>query len=91
MDQIGNYFFKFLTLVENGWNMLNSEVSKRDFKYKETILNHLKNFEIRMKQYNPIVIIICTFIFYYTFFAILKFLRRTWKKISNFNFFEFFS
>jgi len=84
MDQIGNYFFKFLTHVENGWNYLNSEViSKLDYKYKERVVNHLKNFEVRMKQFNPIAIIICTFIIFYVFFFILRLIRKTWRKISK--------
>jgi hypothetical protein len=85
MDQVLNYFFKFLTYVEDGWNYLNSEVIlKFDYKYKESVLNHLKNFEIRMKQFNPIVIIISTFLMFYVFFFILRLIRKTWRKISKY-------
>ena len=84
MDQIGNYFFRFLTLVEESWNYLNSEViTKFDYKYKESVMNHLNNFEVRMKQYNPIAIIISLFILFYVFFFILRIIRKTWRKISK--------
>jgi ABC-type multidrug transport system permease subunit len=84
MEQILNYFFKFLTYTEEGWNYLNSEViTKFDYKYKESVLNHLKNFEVRMKQFNPIVIIISTFFLFYIFFFILRLIRKTWRKISK--------
>ena len=84
MDQIGKYFFDFFAYVENGWNYLNSEViTKYDYKYKKSVIDQLKNFEVRMKQYNPIAIIICTFILFYVFFWILRLIRKTWRKISK--------
>ena len=85
METIGNYFFRFLTLVEQSWNYLNSDViNKYDFKYKESVMNHLKNFEVKMKQYNPMTVIISSLLIFYLFFFILRIIRKTWRKISKY-------
>ena len=84
MDQLGNYFYDFLTFIEKSWNYVNSEyISKYEYRYKDEIINRLKNFEFHLKQYNPIAIIISFLILFYVLSAIMKFLRKTWRKISK--------
>jgi len=81
---IGRYFFGFFDLLDNSWSYLSSELmNKFEFKHKEEVLNQIKFFETRMKQFNPISVFIGTFVMLMLILYTFKLLKRFWKKISK--------
>lgn len=84
MENLGKYFFGFFDFLDNGWKYLSVDLIKSvEFNYKDPILNQIKYFETRMKQYNPITLLIGTVLMLMTIFYIFKFLKRNWRKISK--------
>lgn len=84
LDKLENLFFGFFDLLDNGWNYLTADLIKKyEFNYKETVLNQVKFFETRMKQYNPITVFIGTIVMLMTILYVMKLMKRFWKKISK--------
>lgn len=84
LDKLENLFFGFFDLLDNGWNYLTADLIKKyEFNYKEAVLNHVKFFETKMKQYNPITVFIGAIVMLMTILYVMKMLRRFWKKISK--------
>lgn len=84
MEKLEAYFFGFFETMDNGWKYLTSDlIKKADFNYKENVMNHIKYFENRMSQYNPIAVLIGTILIFLLVLYFLRFFRKIWKKISN--------
>jgi len=84
LRDLENYFFGFFDKIDHFWNYLSTDLLKTlDFKYKETVINHLRFFEEKFKLYNPISIFIGTLIMFMMIFYFMRFLRKTWRKISK--------
>ncbi len=86
LERLERHFFGFFELIDFCWNYLSTDILKSlEFKYKQSILNRMKNTEEKFKMFNPISIFIGTLIMFTIVFYFLKFLKRTWKKISIIN------
>lgn len=84
LENLEKLFFGFFDKLDNGWNYLTADLIKNyEFNYKETMLNQVKFFETKMKQYNPISVFIGTILMLLAILYVFKTLKKFWKKISK--------